>query len=490
MKPASPPRLLLADDEPLYLQATSQLLRKAGFDCICVADAEAAIRYLRSEPFDLVLTDLNMPGNLKLELLQAGRKEWPQTPLIVVTGVPSLPTAIEGVRLGIADYLIKPVRFEILLKSIRRVLARPRETETQADPSSGTASDSRIIGSSEPMRALKEMIGRVAQTDANVLISGESGTGKELVAQAIHAASRRREKRFQIVDCTAIPESLFESLLFGHVKGSFTGAVDDQVGLLKQSDQGTAFFDEIGELPLTVQPKLLRVIQEQTFVPVGKSEPTQLNTRFISATNRNLHHEVEQGRFRRDLFYRLSVLHLELPPLRDRDDDVVELAEHFLHLFTEPDRPIEGFTPVCLERFRAYAWPGNIRELRNAIESAAAMCRGTWIDVEDLPDWIARPVSPTDRSAIYPQGSTELTPPQPSDSDPAATAALNLPVGSREDALGTTDKTYFQTLMRRYQGNISQAAKHAGVSRQTLHKLLNRHNISAAEYRRPSAEDR
>ena len=484
MKPDSPPRLLLADDEPLYLQVTSQLLRKAGFHCTCVADAEAAIRHLRSEPFDLVLTDLNMPGNLKLELLRAGRKEWPETPLIVVTGVPSLPTAIESVRLGISDYLIKTVRFEILLKSIRRILATPREAESLAEIPPEPALESRIIGSSEPMRALKEMIERVAHADANVLISGESGTGKELVAQAIHAASRRGEQKFQVVDCTAIPESLFESLLFGHVKGSFTGAVDDQIGLLKQSDQGTAFFDEIGELPLTVQPKLLRVIQEQTFVPVGKSEPTQLNTRFISATNRNLHHEVEQGRFRRDLFYRLSVLHLELPPLRDRGDDVVELAEHFLHQFTDPDRPIEGFTPVCLERFRAYGWPGNIRELRNAIESAAAMCRGAWIDVEDLPDWIGRPVSPSERLTGSAKGPAEVASGRSADAEPVVTADPDLPIGSREEALGTTDKAYFQALMRQYHGNISRAARHAGLSRQTLHKLLNRHQISAAEYRR------
>ncbi len=467
-----PARILLADDEPLYLQATSQLLRKAGYDCECVADADAAIAVLRDRPVDLVLTDLNMPGNLKLELLQAGREHFPRVPLVVVTGVPSLPTAIESVRLGIADYLIKPVKFEVLLKSIERTLAAKRaaaasdDSELAGDLPEVIASDPQIhgiIGSSEPIRNLLEMITRVAASDSNVLISGESGTGKELVAAAIHRISHRRDFPLQIIDCTAIPETLFESLLFGHVKGSFTGATDDRQGLLQRSDGGTAFFDEIGELPMTLQPKLLRVIQEQTFVPVGKSQATQLNTRFISATNRNLLKEVEAGRFRRDLFYRLSVLHLELPPLRSRGDDVIQLAQHFLQTLRTVNPHVEGFTDDCLERLRQYRWPGNIRELRNAVESALALCTTRRIDVADLPDWIADDQAIIDETSFSP---------------PAGVIAM-----SRSEARGSIDRSYVEALLREYRGNISGAARHAGLSRQSLHKLLNKYEISAARFR-------
>jgi DNA-binding NtrC family response regulator len=466
--------LLLADDEPLYLQATSQLLRKAGYECTCVSDAHAAIEALKDGSIDLVLTDLNMPGNLKLELLRAGREQWPGVPLIVVTGVPSLPTAIESVRLGIADYLVKPVKFDVLLNCVRRVL-ESRESTSESPSESLAEGNARdplcppvpsIVGSSEPIRTLNDMIRRVAQSEANVLISGESGTGKELVAQAIHHASRRAGHKMQVIDCTSIPEPLFESILFGHIKGSFTGAVDDQVGLLIQADQGTAFFDEIGELPITLQPKLLRVIQEQTIVPVGKTEVTKLDTRFICATNRNLMDEVNADRFRRDLFYRLSVLHLEVPPLRERGDDVIELAHHFLRSLRPPGKSVLGFTDSCLQRFRQYPWPGNVRELRNAVESALALCDSPEIGIQDMPEWIRRDAANLPRP-----------------SDPALSENL---VGlSRDQALGSTDKHYFEALMRQYNGNISRAAKHAQLSRQTLHKLLNKHGISAAQFRDP-----
>ena len=328
-------RILIADDEPLYLRTTGQLLRKAGYECVCVPDADAALDKLRSEPFDLVLSDLNMPGNLKLELLQQGRSQWPDIPLIVITGVPSLPTAIESVRLGIADYLLKPVKYEDLLASVGRVLAQPTTTlpapsAVQPDIDSLSAKFPQIVGRSEPMLEVLEIVDRVAQTDTNVLITGESGTGKEVIAEAIHQHGRRRDHNFQIIDCTAIPETLFESVLFGHAKGSFTGAVKDQEGLLSRSHRGTAFFDEIGELPLPSQAKLLRAVQEQAFTPVGKSELRRVDTRYICATNRDLQEEVNAGRFRQDLFYRLGVIHMELPPLRERGDDVMLLAHRFL----------------------------------------------------------------------------------------------------------------------------------------------------------------
>src|SRR4029079_909743 len=296
-------------------------------------DGRVALEALSKEPFDLVLSDLNMPGNLQLELLRTGRSNWPDTPLIVVTGAPSLPTAIESVRLGITDYLLKPVKFDDLVSSVRRALAhrkQPRADMHTNDSASSGRLFPEIIGESPPMTELFEIMEKVADTDTNILITGESGTGKEAVAKAIHRRSRRSDGTFQIIDCTAIPDTLFESLLFGHTKGAFTGAVKDQVGLLSESDKGTAFFDEIGELPGPLQAKLLRVIQEQTFIPVGKTTPVTVDTRFICATNRDLELEVKSGRFRRDLFYRLAVIHIELPALRDRGEDVILLARHFL----------------------------------------------------------------------------------------------------------------------------------------------------------------
>ena len=255
-------RILVADDEPLFLTTTGELLCKADYECTCVPDARAALDALAREPFDLVLCDLNMPGNLQLELLRQGRERWPGTPLIVITGAPSLPTAIESVRLGIADYLLKPVSYVDLLSSVRRALARrpsstspPARTELQLRGLAGQFPV--IVGQSACMLELFDIIDRVARSDSNILITGESGTGKEVVARSIHAHSERDSQPFQVVDCTAIPETLFESILFGHSKGAFTGADRDQEGLLASCGTGTVLFDEIGELPNTLQAKLL-----------------------------------------------------------------------------------------------------------------------------------------------------------------------------------------------------------------------------------------
>ncbi|QDU88817.1 Transcriptional regulatory protein ZraR [Pirellulimonas nuda] len=457
-------RILIADDEPLYLRTTGELLRKAGYSCECVGDARAAVEALSRETFDLVLSDLNMPGNAELELLRQGRARWPNTPLIVVTGVPSLPTAIESVRLGIADYLLKPVRFDDLLSSVRRALARrplapPAAERDEIERRALAARFPEIIGDSPPMLELFDVIDRVAKTDANILITGESGTGKEVTARAIHRHSPRAQHNFQVIDCTAVPETLFESVLFGHVKGSFTGAVKDQEGLLRRCHLGTAFFDEIGELPGPLQAKLLRVIQEQTFTPVGKSEPVQVDTRFLCATNRDLELEMNAGRFRRDLFYRLSVIHLELPPLRQRGGDVVLLAQKFLTDLRPNDSHVEGFSDEVLDCFKRYAWPGNIRELRNVVERAVALERSDQIGTSSLPPALL--ASAPDRS-VRREGAAGA---------------------SREQALEEAEHAFLISLLQQHQGNVSHAAEQAGMSRQGMHKLLKKHAISAARFR-------
>ena len=453
-------KILLADDETLFLRTTSQLLTKAGYECVGVPDGMTALERLEKEPFDLILSDLNMPGNLKLELLRDGRSKWPSTPLIVVTGAPTMPTAIESVRLGVADYLLKPVKFEDLLSSVRRAIAHTKRAPLPAEHSESAGSFPDIIGDSPPMRELFEIIERVAATDANVLVTGESGTGKEVVARAIHRRSLRAKAPLQIIDCTAVPETLFESVLFGHAKGSFTGAIKDQVGLLSQADGGTAFFDEIGELPLPLQAKLLRVIQEQTFIPIGKSSPEQIDVRFVCATNRDLELEVHAGRFRRDLFYRLAVIHIELPPLRQRGDDVTSLARHFLRQLCGSDRSTVDFSDDTLDLFRRYSWPGNIRELRNAVEHALVVSRGDRIMPADLPATLRRRFD-----------------------SPSSTSGANPQPLSHADALADAEKVYLVKLLQRNNGNVSQTAREAGLSRQGLHKLLKRHGVEANDHR-------
>ncbi|WP_166822930.1 sigma-54-dependent transcriptional regulator [Thalassoroseus pseudoceratinae] len=461
-----PARILVADDEPLYLRTTGDLLRKSGFDCVCVSDAHAAMEALSKEPFDLVLSDLNMPGNLKLELLHRGREFWPDVPMIVVTGVPSLPSAIESVRLGIADYLLKPVKYEDLLASIRRVLAHSiEESEAGASARSRLEDDEifalfpEIVSGSEPMRQVLEVISRVAHTDTNVLISGESGTGKEVVAKAIHQHSRRSSHPFQVVDCTAIPESLFESVMFGHAKGAFTGAVQDQDGLLKQCDQGTAFIDELGELPLASQAKLLRAVQDQAFTPVGKSQLVRVDTRFVCATNRDLEVEIQAERFRQDLFYRLAVIHIDLPPLRERGSDAILLAESFLRQFQRPSEQVVGLSDEVAECFLKYEWPGNIRELRNVVERAMALANSDTIQLTDLPKpLLERSGKPRTVDSSF----SEI---------------------SREEALDAADYKYLNALLQKHGGNVSKAARQAGLSRQGMHKLLAKHAIDAADFR-------
>ncbi|WP_145175212.1 sigma-54-dependent transcriptional regulator [Rubripirellula lacrimiformis] len=458
-----PQRILIADDEPLYRNTTAELLRDEGYECMCVEDADDAISLLSEHSFDLILSDLNMPGNLKRELLKEGRTKYSHVPMIVVTGVPSISSAIDSVRLGIADYLLKPVKFEELLAAVQRALrhsASPPTGDAAAVPSiAANTKFPEIICNSPAMLEVLDVVDRVASSNTNVLITGESGTGKEVIANAIHQRSPRRDHAIQVIDCTAIPESLFESVLFGHIKGSFTGAVNDQAGLLRACDGGTAFFDEMGELPAASQAKLLRVIQEQTFTPVGDNKPVKIDTRFVCATNRDLQAEVDKGTFRQDLFYRLAVIHIDLPPLRERGEDVILLAESFLRNLRPSDSTISGFSEETLDCFRRYTWPGNIREMRNVIERAIALARGDMIRPDDLPQLLREPT-------VGANGDV---------SDMAEV--------SRDEALDSADRAYLTRLLEKHEGVIASAARQAGLSRQGMNKLLKRHNIDAADFR-------
>ncbi|QEG24922.1 sigma-54-dependent transcriptional regulator [Mariniblastus fucicola] len=463
-----PQRILIADDEPLYRNTTAELLGDEGYECVCVEDADDAFAVLQEHSFDLILSDLNMPGNLKLELLKQGRAKYSHIPVIVVTGVPSIPSAIESVRIGIADYLLKPVKFEELLTAVRRVLQQaPAPVKINATPADVPVLREKcpeIIGNSSAMNELLDVVDRVANSNTNVLITGESGTGKEVIASAIHHHSLRRQSAFQVIDCTAIPESLFESVLFGHIKGSFTGAVTDQAGLLRACDGGTAFLDELGELPASSQAKLLRVIQEQTFTPVGDNKSVTVDTRFISATNRDLQAEVNAGTFRQDLFFRLAIIHIELPPLRDRGDDVILLAEGFLQKLRPADSRINGFSDETIDCFRRYRWPGNVREMRNVIERAITLARGKTIHPVDLPAPIRNPAE---------ERNVEMS---------------ELAEVSRDEALDSADRAYLTNLLEKHGGVIASAARQAGLSRQGMHKLLKRHGIDVNSFRKKGSE--
>jgi DNA-binding NtrC family response regulator len=478
-------RILIADDEPLFRETTAEFLRDEGYTCICVEDADDAIEVLQNHSFDLILSDLNMPGNLKFELLREGRQQYSHIPMIIITGVPSIPSAIESVKLGIADYLLKPIKFDDLLVAVQRAIegditrakfeteAKTRESserETE-DHSSGNERSSiatanrasnafrEIIGDSPSMREVLDVVERVAASNTNVLVTGESGTGKEVIARMIHRLSPRGSKPLGVIDCTSVPESLFESTLFGHVKGSFTGAIKDHPGLLRSCDGGTAFFDELGELPAAAQAKLLRVVQEQTFTPVGESKPAKVDVRFVCATNRDLAADVDNGRFRQDLYYRLAVIHMELPPLRERGDDVILLATAFLDRLRPANSNIKGFADESIECFKRYPWPGNIRELRNVVERAVTLARGEIIALDDLP--VSLRESTTD-------SQIEQT---------------NLAEISRDEALDNADRAYLRALLKKHDGGIASAARQAGLSRQGMHKLLQRHGINADEFR-------
>ncbi|WP_010584728.1 sigma-54-dependent transcriptional regulator [Schlesneria paludicola] len=449
-------RILLADDEPLYLQTTAELLRRAGFECLTAVDAEGALSQLSTRQIDLMIVDLNMPGNLDLELLKIGRRDYPDVPMIVVTGAPSLHSAIDSVKLRISDYLLKPVKFEDLVASVRHSLSHDRTTKDPALANNPTL----LLGESPQIREIHDLIRRVAMTDVSVLITGESGTGKELAAQSLHRSSRRHQARFATIDCTAIPESLFESVLFGHTKGSFTGATNDQPGLLKEADGGTIFLDEIGELPLSLQAKLLRVIQHSTFTPVGQTRPMTIDVRFIAATNRDLEEEVRRERFRRDLFYRLAVVPISLPPLRDRGGDVMLLANHFLRQLSLGNQPnYSEFSLEAAQSLQTYSWPGNVRELRNVVERAVVLSSGRVIEQSDLPSGLAQ-------------------------ADSAGTPfELGEGASARGRVLSQADRSYIEELLRVSGGNVSRAAATAGLTRQGLYKLLQKHGLPPARFR-------
>ncbi len=399
-------RILVVDDEPSMQEFLEILLRREGYDVTAVGDVDAALLALESDDYELVITDIQMPGRTGLDLLRAAREVSPETLVVVITAFATTETAIAAMKEGAYDYLTKPFQVD----EIKLVVEKALEKKLLASENRRLRKELRtrsrnLVGTSAAMQRVYDLVSQVSNTKTNVLIVGESGTGKELVARAVHTESDRSEAAFVAVNCAAIPENLLESELFGHVKGAFTGAVQNKAGLFETADAGTLFLDEVAELPPSLQVKLLRALQEKTIRRVGDSRDRQVDVRIVAATNRHLEEEVAASRLREDLYYRLNVIQIALPPLRERMEDLPLLVHHFVEKYAaELGKPVCGVTQATLERLAAHRFPGNVRELENVIERAVALSRGEWIEPVDLPPTLLRGAEAEEEVRIPPEG--------------------------------------------------------------------------------------
>jgi two-component system response regulator AtoC len=459
--PEQPVSILLADDEPLFGKTTARFLEKAGYRVTLVADGHQVSRAIASGGVEIVIADLDMPGNRDLELLSLCRRAFPSVPFLVVTGRPTLPSAIQGIRLGIHDYFLKPIDLDDLLHSL------PRALPTASHEVPAEQAFAEILGSSQAVQRVRELAAKVAVSNANVLIRGESGTGKELLARGIHAHGLRRAGPFVTVDCASIPDALLESTLFGHQKGAFTGADTERQGLILSASGGTLFLDEVGELPLLLQAKLLRVLQFGTILPIGSVKEQKVDVRVVAATNRDLIKEVEAGRFRLDLYYRLAVLELVSPPLRERLTDIRELAQHVLARIATRDQVEKKILSAeAVQALEQHDWPGNVRELGNVMERCQCLGSRLWLSAQDIEEAIVNAPRSEQRSLL--------------ENPRVAEVATGL---SYRRLMETNEREYLERLLARHGGNVSRAAKEAGMSRQGLHKAMQRLSIDPRQYR-------
>lgn len=382
-------KILVVDDEEIIRESLSFVLKKEGYEVEEAENGKVAYDKIVESVFDVVITDLEMPGMKGIQLVEEIQKLNIQTSIIIITAYGSLDTAISALRNGASDYILKPIEFdEILIKikklfEIRDVLLENRILKKEIQR---TYDYENIVGKSQLIKNVFDMIDTVAETDSTVIITGKSGTGKELVARALHFRSKRKNKAFIPVNCGAISENLIESELFGHKRGAFTGAISDKEGFIKAADGGTLFLDEVSELPLNLQVKFLRVLQEREFTPVGTTSPIPVNIRFIASTNRDLKQEIKNGKFREDLFYRLNVIEINLPSLKEREDDIPVLTDHFLNKYRkEMNKNIKGIDNEALRALINYEWKGEVRELENVIERAVIFAKEDFITLKDLP---------------------------------------------------------------------------------------------------------
>jgi two-component system response regulator PilR (NtrC family) len=446
-------RLLVVDDQKSICEMLEIVLRKDGHRVETVTTLDLARRVLQSSIYDVVVTDIRLPDGSGLDVLQQVRDTYPDTPVILITAYADVQSAVRAVKLGAFDYISKDAH---LVDDLRLTLARAVERRALRQENRALKRElhkglESLLGNSPRMKAVKKMVADVAATNSTILITGESGTGKELVARAVHAASGRHDRPFVSINCGAFPETLLESELFGYVKGAFTGAAANRKGLFEYADTGTLFLDEIAEMSLAMQVRLLRVLQERLVRPVGATEEVPVDVRLIAATNKDLQQRVREGLFREDLYYRISVIPVELPPLRERSEDIPLLALHFLSKFaTTMNRPIHKISDEAVKCLERYDWPGNVRELENAIERAVALEKHEEISAGTLPEHVARFLP---RVSI-PEGGVNL-----------------------EQHVGEIERRYIQTALQQAGGVRTRAAELLGMSYRSFRHYAKKYKL-------------
>jgi len=457
------PRILIIDDEPDMLTGCAKLLSSLGNIPVPVSDSKLALSILKEDEFDLIFCDLLMPDVDGMQILESAQLVVPQTPVIIFSAYGTIDRAVATMKAGAYDFVEKPFdanRLEIVLeKGLRQRRLFKERTNLLKQLEEKYRTDN-IIGNSISMGKIFELIDNVAQSDANILITGESGTGKELIARSIHAHSKRNTKAFVPVNCSAFPENLFEAELFGYEKGAFTGASHKKIGLLEFAEDGTFFLDEVCEMPVNLQVKMLRMLQDQQLRRVGGNELIQVDVRVISATNMDLNKALEEGHLREDFYYRINVINIQLPPLRERQGDITLLAEYFLNrtLKSSP-KNIKGFSKEVLNYFEKYNWPGNVRELENVIERAVTLANGEIITLSELPPQFQK---------------IELN----------QKSFLNLSLAeAKQNAIDEVEKKYLLFLLKKHNGNVTKVAEDAGMTRRNIHKILNRHAFDPNSWR-------
>jgi len=462
--------ILIVDDEPDMLTLLTRIFASdSSYHITATSDPREALELISKHAYHVVITDLKMPHVDGMRILEAAKAKDETTAVIILTAYGTIESAVEATKKGAFDYVTKPFRKDRILHVVQQAIRWHQMTREnlclrqEVLERSGYPS---LIGNSPAINRVRDQIMKVAGTSATVLITGESGTGKELVARAIHAQSARRDKPFVAINCSAIPESLLESELFGYVKGAFTGAVKDRKGLIEEARGGTLFLDEIGDLAPALQVKLLRLLQEGEYKPVGSNTIKKADVRYIAATNRDLQKKIEKGEFREDLFYRLNVVHIHVPSLRERMEDILPLAHHFLRKYAAiHGKAVKGFSPEATYRLLHYPWPGNVRELENTVERGVIMASGEILKVGDL----------------FPAEN------QKNSSSPALTIAsdpsiFDIPFKeAKEKILDEFQSRYILRLLEKHGGNVSQTARECGLKRQHIYRLLKKIKESSSE---------
>ena len=462
-----PGRILIVDDEKDMLALLKRIIsEETDHEVIAETDPVHALELFKEKAFDLVITDLKMPKMDGIKLLESIKKVTPDIAVVILTAFATIETAVEAIRKGAYDYITKPFRRERILLTVEKVMKwqeMVRENLSLRQALADKGSSPLMVGSTPVLKELLERVRQVAPTMATVLITGASGTGKELVARAIHQHSLRATRKFITVNCTAIPEQVIESELFGHLKGSFTGAWKDKRGLVEEANEGTLFLDEIGDLNPNMQTKLLRLLQEGEYKPVESVNTRKADIRFIAATNHNLKTDISEKRFREDLYYRLNVIHIELPTLKERKQDIPLLSYHFLKKYAQVNqKDIQEISPEAMQALVSRDYPGNVRELENIIERGVIFCNATTLTLKDLN-------LDAEGESLYPHLSEEI-------------ARLSFKE-AKDKMISLFHNQYIMSLLRQSGGNISKAADTAGIQRQYLHRLMKEAGIEADQFK-------